>query len=111
MKFYIGDKLVRVDMVHRYRYAVMEGERVITFQKTRENAEAAADCLKASREGNIRRMEAALHQDQLARQREPLKISRDVWDDYHSAAEICAAIARMRRNRDSIRVVPLKITK
>ena len=109
MKFFIGDKMVRVDMVHRYRYAVMEGDKAISFQKNKKDAEEVADGLRAWRNDTIRRFEEALRQDELYRLREPSKISRAVWDDYHSAAEIYAAIGRIRKTRDTIRVVPLNI--
>ena len=111
MKFYIGDRLVRVDMVHRYRYAVMEGDKVISFQKNKKDAEEVAAGWRSWRNDTIGRFEKALRQDELYRLREPSKISRSVWDDYHCAAEIFAAIGRMRKIRDTIRVVPLKITK
>ena len=110
MKFYYKGRLVRVDMVHRYQYVVVEGEdRIRSFQKTQEDAESVADGIRADIDKTISRFETALRQDEVTRMREPTGFVREIWQNYQCHSEIAAAIRRMRRRRDSIRVVPLEI--
>ena len=110
MNFYRNGQLVRVDMVHRYQYVVVEGEdRIRSFQKTRADAEAVANSIRKDIDRDISKFEAALQQDDVTRLWEPTGFIREIWQDYQCQSEIAAAIRRMRRRRDSVRVEPLEI--
>lgn len=105
MKFYAADKpdeLLRVDMVHRYTHIVREGDRVITFQKSEEDARRAQLEIIEERNGIIRDMEDALNGI-----RTPA--AKRIADIYGTSGLIAAAIRRQKRVRDNIRVVRLII--
>ena len=109
MKYYYNGQLLFVDMVTPYRFAVLEGDKVISCQQNRAAAEEAADCRRDWRDRIIRQFETALQQDAVTRSWEPKGFGSEIWNDYQCQSEIAAAIRRMRRTRDSIRVVPLEI--
>lgn len=109
MKYYLDGRLLFVDMITPYRFAVLEGDKVITCQQNRAAAEEAAADRRAWRDRIILQFEAALRQDAVTRSWEPKGFIREIWNDYQCQSEIAAAIRRMRRTRDSIRVVPLDV--
>ena len=109
MKYYINGRLLFVDMVTPYRFAVMEGDRVITCQQTREKAEAAAFDRRRYREGVIAQFDRALSLDEVTRLgKTPDRMTREIREDYPTAPELYAAIQRRRRTLNSIRVVELE---
>ena len=109
MKYYINGQLLFVDIITPYRYAVMEGDRVITCQQTREKAEAAARDKRRYRENIIAQFDRELHMDDLTRiGKTPDRLRREIREDYPSDSEIYAAIQRQRRMLNSIRVVELE---
>ena len=110
MNFYWNGKHVRCDMVHRYQYVVVEGEdRIRSFQKTRADAEDVANSIRTDIDKTISKFEAALQQNDVTRLWEPTGFIREIWQDYECQSEIAAAIRRMRRRRNSVRVEPLEI--
>ena len=67
MKYYINGQLLFVDMVTPYRYAVMEGDRVITCQQSRKDAESVAYRQRIYREGIIAQFDRALSLEETTR--------------------------------------------
>ena len=111
MKYYLNGKLLFVDMHTQYRFAVLEGDRVITCQQTRETAEDAAASKRRYRKTIIEQFERALREPEVTKVGyQSDKLSRDIRADYQSDAEIYVAIQRQKRALQSIRVVPLEIS-
>ena len=109
MKYFINGKLLFVDMVTPYRYAVLEGDRVITCRQTREQAESAAFRQRQYRENIIAQFDRALNVDEVKRIGQmPDRMTREIREDYPTAAAIYAAIQRQKRTMESIRVEPLE---
>ena len=110
MKYYYNGRLLFVDMVHTYRYAVLEGDRVITCQPDRKRAEAAAAVSRSYREKIIRQFEKALTLYDVYRQnQEATALFRTIKEDYPTPSLIHAAIRRQRQTLASIRVEPLEV--
>ena len=110
MKFYCEGNFLFIDMKHRYQFAVMEGDRVITCQKERVQAEATADELRRARRKNIEALKNGLCRDP-AQNREGDKVfGRAIHELYPSDGLIYGAIRRQQAAHDSIRVVPLTVT-
>ena len=109
MKYYYNGTLLFVDMVTPYRYAVLEGDRVITCRQTREQAESAAFRQRQYRKNIIAQFDRALNVDEIRRiGQTPDRLTREIREDYPTAAAIYAAIQRQRRTLNSIRVVELE---
>ena len=110
MNFYWNGKHVRCDMVHRYQFIVVEDvDRIQSFHKTRTAAEDVANGIRANIDKDIRRFEAALDLDEVARTREPCGFIREIWQEYKCQSEIAAAIRRLKRRRESVRVETLEV--
>ena len=60
MKYYHNGQLLFVDMVTPYRFAVLEGDRVISTQQSLSDAEIVAERQRKGRREFIRRLEGAL---------------------------------------------------
>lgn len=110
MKYYYNGKLLFVDMVHNYQFAVVEGDRVISTQQTRRGAEIMAEAQRQSRREFIRRLQGALDHDEVTRMQEADgRLFRSIREDYQTPSAIHAAIRRQKRTLESIRVEPLEI--
>ena len=110
MKYYVEGKFLFVDMNTPYKFAVMEGDRVITCQQTRAAAEADAAAKRRYRKTIIEQFDRALHLPEVTKIGYPKdRLSSDIRADYQSDAELYAAIQRQKRTLQSIRVVPLEI--
>lgn len=109
MKYYYNGKLLFVDMIHNYQFAVVEGDRVISTQQTRRGAEIMAEAHRQSRREFIRRLEGALDLDEVTRMQEADgRLYRSIREDYPTPSAIHAAIARQKRTLASIRIEPLE---
>ena len=109
MKYYYNGKLLFVDMIHNYQFAVVEGDRVISTQQTRRGAEIMAEAHRQSRREFIRRLEGALDLDEVTRmQGSDGRLFRSIRED-PTPSLIHAAIQRQKRTLASIRVVPLEV--
>ena len=110
MKYYYNGKLLFVDMVHNYQFAVVEGDRVISTQQTRRGAEIMAEAQRQSRREFIRRLQGALDLDEVTRMQESDgRLFRSIREDYPTPSAIHAAIQRQKRTLASIRVEPLEV--
>lgn len=110
MKYYYNGKLLFVDMVHNYQFAVVEGDRVISTQQTRRGAEIMAEAQRQGRREFIRRLQGALDLDEVTRlQKSDGRLFRSIREDYPTPSAIHAAIARQKRTLASIRIEPLEI--
>lgn len=114
MKFYFKDepeKLLRIDMVHRYTHAVCDGDRVISFQKSAESARALAAELRQGKEKYIRQLEAAMDQDSVYSKNEQAKLTAlEIRRKYPTAGLLYGEIRRVRNTVDNIRVRELTVT-
>lgn len=109
MKYYYNGKLLFVDMVHNYQFAVVEGDRVISTQQTRRDAEIVAERQREGRRAFISRLQRALDLDETTRMQETDgRLFRAIRDDYPTPSLIHAAIARQKKTLASIRVEPLE---
>lgn len=109
MKYYYNGKLLFVDMVHNYQFAVVEGDRVISTQQTRRGAEIMAEAKRQSRREFIRRLQGALDLDEVTRMQDSDgRLFRTIREDYPTPSAIHAAIARQKKTLASIRVEPLE---
>ena len=109
MKYYFNGKLLFVDMVHNYRFAVVEGDRVISTQQTRRGAEIMAEAQRQSRREFIRRLQGALDLDEVTRMQDSDgRLFRSIREDYPTPSAIHAAIQRQKRTLASIRIEPLE---
>lgn len=107
MKFYTKDepeKLLRVDIVHRYSHVVKEGDMIITFQKSKGAADDVAKELYRSRMGIIRDLEAAIQNDYGG-----TAAVRAMRERYGSSGLLHAALQRQRNLLSKIRVVELLV--
>ena len=110
MKYYYNGKLLFVDMVTPYRFAVVEGDRVISTQQTRHGAEIVAEAQRRSRREFIRRLEGALDLDEVTRMQDSDgRLFRTIREDYPTPSAIYATIQRQKKTLASIRVEPLEV--
>ena len=110
MKFYLDGRLLFVDMIHRYAYVVVEGDRPpISYHFTRDSAERSAAEQRERRREYIRQFEQALDLDEITRMQEaPARLYRSIREDYPTPSAIHAAIQRQKKTLASIRVEPLE---
>ncbi len=110
MKYYYNGKLLFVDMITPYRFAVVEGDRVISTQQSLSDAEIVAERQRKGRREFIRRLEGALDLDEVTRmQNSDGRLFRTIREDYPTPSLIHAAIRRQRQTLASIRVEPLEV--
>lgn len=104
MRFYAADepdKLIRIDLNHRYTHIVREGDRVISFQKDLASAVSLKNTLVKEHMGTINELNAAyqhcMHNS----------TSHKMIDKYPTPALIAAAIRREQGIINKIKIVEL----
>ncbi|MBR3975311.1 MAG: hypothetical protein IKJ88_05560 [Clostridia bacterium] len=111
MKFYLNDKLLFVDMHHHYTHAVVEGEdRVICCQKSEAAAKKVCLELKMQKGEILNEMNEILIKGHAYSSPKKTAYGIDFRELYPTAGLLVAAVHRLERNINSIRVEPLTVT-
>lgn len=110
MKYYLGDKLLFVEMVQKYTHCVVEGEdRVICCQKSPSEAQRVCREIRAQKYRRYEDMQRLLDGGHEYTAASTTMFGTDLKDLYPTAGLLHAAMRRIRKNAESVRVVELTV--
>lgn len=110
MKYYLEDKLLFIDMVQKYTHCVVEGEdRVICCQKSLPEAERVCRDIRAQKYRRYEDMQRLLDGGHEYMSASTAMFGTDLKDLYPTAGLLHAAMRRIRKNAESVRVAELTV--
>lgn len=108
MKYYLGDKLLFINMHHHYTHCVVEGDRLITCQKSWEEAQQVASTIRAQKAKKLNEMKELLQKGHAYSAPKQTAYGMDLRELYPTAGLLAAGIRRMEKTIRSIRVLELR---
>ena len=110
MKFYLGDRLLFIDMNHQYTHCVVEGEdRVICCQKSLSEAQNVCRDIKDQKLKRVENMQRLLNGGHEYTGAGTTMFGTDLKDLYPTAGLLHGAMLRIRKNAESVRVEALTV--
>ena len=110
MKYYLGNKLLFVDMIQSYTHCVVEGEdRVICCQKSHSEAERVCRDIRMLKLKRIEDMQRLLDGGHEYTGATTTMFGTDYKDLYPTAGLLHGAMRRLRKNAESVRVMELRV--
>ncbi len=110
MKYYLGDKLLFVDMIQHYTHCIVEGEdRVICCLKSFMEARQVCINIKSEKEERINAYKELLDKGHAYSDKRKSAYGLDPKELYPTAGILHSVIKNMERNLASVRVEPLII--
>lgn len=110
MKYYLGNKLLFVDMAQKYTHCVVEGEdRVICCQKSLSEAQRVCADIKLQKHSKIRELQELFETGHAYSSEKKTAFGIDPRELYPTAGLLRAAIRRMQKTAESVRVMPLTV--
>lgn len=111
MKFYLGDRLLFIDMNHYYTHCVVEGEdRVLCCHKSLSDAERVCREIRSQKFSKVREFRTLLDNGHAYSSDKKTAYGMDPKVLYPTSGLLFAAIRRMEKTANSIRVMPLTVS-
>lgn len=109
MKYYLGDRLLFIDMHQNYTHCIVEGEdRVLCCQKTPAEAERVCCEIIAQRSERLNEMKRVLDKGHAYTKGANNSYGADIKELYPTSGLLFGAIKRMEKMIRSIRVAELR---
>ena len=110
MKYYLGNKLLFIDMNQHYTHCVIEGEdKGICCLKSQEEAHRACFEIKTEKDRRISELRRLMKSGHAYSRERNSAYGVDPRELFPTAGLLAAAIRRMEKNMASVRVEPLII--
>lgn len=109
MKYYLGDRFLFVDMHQHYTHCVVEGDRLVSCQKSWEEAQQVASIIRAQRTEKLNEMKELLQKGHAYTTPKQTAYGIDLRDLYPTAGLLNAGIRRIEKTIRSIQVKPLRV--
>ena len=109
MKYYLEDKFLFIDMHQHYTHCVVEGDRLICCQHSREEAQRVAANIRAQRTEKLNEMKELLHRGHAYMKPVQSAHAKDLRELYPTAGLLNAGIKRVESTIRSIQVKELRV--